>query len=787
MADVSRRPSPVTRAPTRAWGSVVLAAVLVAAGSLLGGVAGSVRAADDPQSVLDRPIIDVAFVDRGPGLTPDLLTLALDETTLGRPQLALLRRDPTWVVDTEVPVTLPGVYDGGNPWLVQLGATSFAMIASAADGSTLVARIRVDTSGSGAVIVDPATQLGLAASDAGVADATGDGVADLILSGPVGSATTDCPPIGVAVVSGKDSATAFLQSLKLPRLTNNLRLAGAALGEWDGRPGIDLLANTYETCPSLPDYGEPHHLVVIRLRDGAVVVDRATSPSEMATTGPWPSQPVVLDLDADGRNEALIATNSGLRIVDPADGWRSVPIAGPRAAVLAVRPSPDGRPGTSVTWVKSTDDGIADQVGVARITKVGGVIGVDGRILGPLPGVPTTETHDIAVRIENVAMSQQPTSALLADIDGDGCADIVAPLAWIGCETPEMRRGPSWLDTRPLGLVGDAGDRRVLVAAALDWYPYPGGPQAPTPAAASPPGAWRSVSGQRFVLAEVPVATVTSGSDAVVGVPEIRRTASKDGVVEFGWPAGTRLLVRATPMASSVPSQDSTAIAGRHGFLYENTVDGEFAGMILPGAPGTNGATPSSQPDQFDLRGSVLAPDGVVVDRWIVTAAALDASGSISDPVQATAVVDLAPPALRLVAPPLSPPWPFAATLHGTTEVGSSVSLPGASPVVAGFDGSFALPAQFAPWPQTFEVTAVDAAGNATVEQVSVMGGADLQGLPWPAIGALIVLLGAGLSSMRGVRRRRPASGPARPAAALDADHGAVIEELSSGRIRSGD
>ena len=67
------------------------------------------------------------------------------------------------------------------------------------------------------------------------------------------------------------------------------------------------------------------------------------------------------------------------------------------------------------------------------------------------------------------------------------------------------------------------------------------------------------------------------------------------------------------------------------------------------------------------------------------------------------------------------------------------------------------------------------------------MGGADLQGVPWPAIGALLVLIGAGLSSIRGVRRRRPAVTAVNPVGASDGDHVAVIEELSSGRIGSRD
>ena len=76
---------------------------------------------------------------------------------------------------------------------------------------------------------------------------------------------------------------------------------------------------------------------------------------EMAAASPWGSKPLVLDVDDDGRNEAVIATETGLRIIDPSDDWRSVPIPGPRAVPLAAR-STAGEPGTSVTWLESTDD-----------------------------------------------------------------------------------------------------------------------------------------------------------------------------------------------------------------------------------------------------------------------------------------------------------------------------------------------------------------------------------------------------------------------------------------------
>ena len=791
MRGVSRRPSPVAARPTRPWRGPVIAAVLLGAG-LIAGVDGPARAADATiPPVLDRPFVDVAFVDR-PGGTPDLLALALDESTFGLVHVDLLRRESTWAIEAEAAADLSASFDGGTPWLVQLGPGSFEMITATSDGSTLVTHIRV---AAGALTVDPPTVFGLSTSDAGAADVNGDGAPDLILAGYVGASTTDCPPLAIAVVSSQDSTLAFLKAIELPGVKNKVRLAGAALGEWDGRPGIDLLANAFETCPSLPDYGEPHHLVVIGLSDGAVLVDRATSNVETAAANPWPSKPLVLDVDGDGRNEAVVATETGLRIIDPSDGWRSVPIPGPRAVPLAARPMA-GQSGTVVTWLESLDDPVAGPFGSARVSRVDGRIRIDPPVFEPLPGIPASDVHDAALRLENAATGQQPLYAPLGDVDADGCADIVIPLAWIGCGSGPPRPGPSWLDTRPLGLVGPSSDPRLLVAAGLDWFPYIGGPSVPSPAAAGAPGAWRTGSSQRFALVEVPLTALTSGSTAPVGQPHIDRTVSQDGHIELGWPAGTRLLMRAVPVTETTPSSHASLLTDPAAFLHEDVLDGEFSGLIVPGSAGTvgdgsvgtvGGGSLSSTSSRYDLRSTVLTPEGAPVESWIVTAAALDAIGTLSQPVQAAASIDTVAPAVSIDAPPLSLPWPFGTVLHGRSEAGASISLPNTSPVVVGSDGSFELPTQLAPWPQAIEVTVTDPAGNVGLGHVTAMGGADLQGVPWPAIGALVVLIGAGLSSIRGARRRRPAISAVNPVGAPDGDHVAVIEELSSGRIGSRD
>ena len=207
---------------------------------------------------------------------------------------------------------------------------------------------------------------------------------------------------------------------------------------------------------------------------------------------------------------------------------------------MAARPPAGGLPGASVTWAATADEASTARIGAARLTKVRRHDRHRAGRVACRPRTPRTATSERpSPGCSESAYEQEPSSAWVADVDGDGCPDVVAPMLWIGCGRDGPQRGPSWLATRPLALVGDGADRRVLVAARLDWHPYLGGGQGPRPGSGRP--ARRVADGWvvAFVLAEVPLATVTAASDAPVEAPTIGHAASRDGVIEIGWPAGT--------------------------------------------------------------------------------------------------------------------------------------------------------------------------------------------------------------------------------------------------------
>ena len=758
MAAVSRHPSrPRGRAahPGRSFATAALVAFGLTVGQL--PVASGVTSAVEP-TVLDRTLEDVAFVERGAGRTPDLLTLDRDGASNGVVRVSLLRRTTTWASVAEANVMLELSFDGNTPWLMPLGPDRFAIISTTSTGSTVVTPIAVDTASEPALHLLRSAAVELVATEAGVADTTGDGTAELILVGYSPGLTDPCPPLLIAMLSAGDELSEVVRpSFVEPHDPEVLvRVAGGALGEFDGRPGVDLLTHAYEGCAADSEVVERHHLIATRLADLSTIVDIPTSEGEASIGAPWSSPLDVIDVDDDGRDEAIMTTEAGFKVVDPADGWRSTTFGGPGAVLLAST-RPVG--GTLAVWLQRADDPAGSGIATARLTRVDGSLRVDEGGVRPVPDVSAEDFEAAHAWILTTALTQAPSPVLVADLDLDGCADISAPLVSIGCAgSGPIERGPAWLDSRPIGIVGDSSDRRLLVAAGVDWFPYVGGPMGPSPAAGRPPGAWRYGPSNRFVLAEVPLPATGATLSAPVVAPTMDDLVSTDGVIGFEWASGTRLLIRATPVAPGGQAFNAAEVMTRHGFLYEESFEGEFAGALSSFglAPSDDGAGTSTQ--RFDLLANVLTVSGTSAERWTVTIAALDASGTLSDPVQAIAILDKAAPPLSVETPMLTPPWPFDATLHGSSEAGASVSLGGAPAISAGPDGTFELSTQLAPWPQTLEVTAVDLAGNKTVSKLSVMGGVDIRGLPWAAIGAVVLLVGVVFSSIRGVRKRQPSA-----------------------------
>ena len=747
-----------------------------------------VAVAAEPDNVLERQFSDVAFVPRGPGQDPDLLTLDGFTGAPVLPHLALLRRDATWseVTEATVPLSATSV-DAGPAWLVDLGERRFAVVAMESDGmSGVVVPVFVGVIASGStLVIGRPVGLDHPPEYAGAADVDGDGTPELVVSGSTQpNADGMCTDTLMDIFAGIDlHAIASNRLIRLRTDPRPIRLAGAALGEFDGRPGADLLVHAYETCPTQPVSVDRHHLLAIRLADGSPIVDIPSSPDVSASI--VPSVPLVVDVDGDGRDEAVVPGPADIAILDPLDHWKPLKLADGDLPPLTATRASRGGPSALMTWIGPNVDATGSEVRVTRIARVDGSLSAAEGPGYPLPGGAPRDTAGLLSRLRTIAGNQLPAPVPAVDLDGDGCPDLLLPQVIAGClGAGWMRPGPDWLSTRPIGIVGAADDRRLIVAQAVEWYPNEGGSFVPTPSAAAP-GAWRYGPSPTFTLDEVPVSIGNGAPRAALDAPVPDISVSAAGLIDLRGSTGTRLLVRAMALTSA----DDPALVGfdptAAGFLQADPRENEFWTMVRFPVPGgsTSGSSVASVP--FDIVSSVATVSGAPTDRWTVSMAALDAAGDLSPVAVWTAVQDLEPPALSLDTPFMSPPWPFAARITGKTEAGASVRLGEASPAPVGTGGAFEIPTQLAPWPQTLEVTAVDPYGNPTLARVSVMGGVDLRQLPWPAIAAVSIIVAVALSSIRGSRRVRPAIAVA--AIAPDDDFGPVIEELGSGPTRRRD
>jgi hypothetical protein len=75
-------------------------------------VAPATSAADgDPEQILDRRIVDVAVIDRGDGLWPDLLTLETLDPLYSTVRVTLLRREVAWSILAETNLDVDRSFD----------------------------------------------------------------------------------------------------------------------------------------------------------------------------------------------------------------------------------------------------------------------------------------------------------------------------------------------------------------------------------------------------------------------------------------------------------------------------------------------------------------------------------------------------------------------------------------------------------------------------------------------------------------------------------------------------
>jgi hypothetical protein len=179
-------------------------------------------------------------------------------------------------------------------------------------------------------------------------------------------------------------------------------------------------------------------------------------------------------------------------------------------------------------------------------------------------------------------------------------------------------------------------------------------------------------------------------------------------------------------------------------------------------------------------------------DRWVVTIVALNDWGELARPVRAVVGRGTAGPRHVVDSSFVSPPWPFEASIRGEAEPGSRVALDGIGrATVVGPDGRFELPTVLAPWPQSVVVSATGPGGDATVRELSAIGGVDYRQLPWQGLVVVLVLVLPVVHALLGGRstvRRRDPSGAAIAApaagAVLEVAPGVEIVELDPGELR---
>lgn len=335
--------------PRRVLLSAALAGTLVAVSVAPLSTAFPLAIAADPTTpvagVLDRRIVDVAVVPGTDDSPPELVTLGPSGGRSGSITLSILRRGPSgWVALSELSVVLDETVTGsGTPWLLELGHDRFAVLQSVSGEQRTSIGLFVIARGGAEPVLVPNSRIAIPTTvvDAGAADVDGDGTQEIVVASDGGGV---CEHSEVQAFDG-DSLLP-VAAYQLPYLS----IGGAAIGEFDGIPGDDMLAYVIDTCTVRP--GVADHILAFRLVDGSAI--QRLPGSSAREPGAWSGAPWLVDVDADGRDEALVRSGTELVLVDPKRDWETLPVASAGALALGGMPirTIDG-PGAVLAWLHS--------------------------------------------------------------------------------------------------------------------------------------------------------------------------------------------------------------------------------------------------------------------------------------------------------------------------------------------------------------------------------------------------------------------------------------------------
>lgn len=691
-------------------------------------------------SRIERPMADLQLLTPAPGSAiPRLLVIDAEPPTPGVLRMAVLTREGVWSETASATIVLRPEDVGllrpasalAAPWMVPIDDATVSVIANGrVEASSSITRVEIVDGPAGTRPEQGATiRLPFLVDDAGTADIDGGGRPSLVVaSSRTERGGSTCQGTAIHVLDPRTLEMDVI--LELP----DLRLAGGVIGPFDAAPGDDLFAYAYPNCPAGPDLPGEARLVGLHLTDGSVFFDEA-----VATDAGFLGSPIRL-VRPGNATDALVARRPELSLMTWDGSWATWFLAGQSSQPLAAVGALDGRPHPTVVWMDAT----TSHPSISTSTFDGEQVAQ----MSLLPnGLGVARWEQLVESVRASTAEGAPPVAFPGRILADGCPDVFVTGAIVSCDGDPIRRGAAWAATRPLAIQGEGADRRMLVAAGIDW-PDDGVPRTPSPAATGVAGWWRHGPSVPFVLGEARVADTTDLRHFPVPRVIVDRTAGAAGTVDLSGPTGTRLFVRIAD-AEGEPADDPNEQILRD-------PEGQGERRVITRIAIASGLE-AGRDDGFARVD--LGVDVGDAGLWQVRVVPINDWGEVGYGVSELVLRDIAAPQLDVEIPFASLIWPAEAELTGFAEPGTTVRVDGGDPVHLDRQGRFVIRATLAPWPQTFRLTAVDGAGNVTTREISVIGGIDYRQIPIEATVAAFLLVAAVVSGVVGSRRPRQLDG----------------------------